>query len=105
MQIKRLSETLCSVIWLAETIWNARNVVETQTLCHDFKTHPKRINGQEKRNRYCILTFTYYDKSKMHITYSFVDSIYYNVACWNPFYILNFLALNNEFYVFFLIGV
>ena len=55
MQIKRLSETLCSVIWLAETIWNARNVVETQTLCHDFKTHPKRINGQEKRNRYCIL--------------------------------------------------
>ena len=53
MQIKRLSETLCSVIWLAETIWNARNVVETQTLCHDFKTHPKRINGQEKRNRYC----------------------------------------------------
>ena len=46
MQIKRLRETLCSVIWLAETIWNARNVVETQTLCKDFKTHPKRINGQ-----------------------------------------------------------
>ena len=51
MQIKRLSETLCSVIWLAETIWNARNVVETQTLCHDFKTHPKRLNGQKKQQK------------------------------------------------------
>ena len=34
---------------LCNLIGNARNVVETQTLLNDFKTHPKRVNGQRTR--------------------------------------------------------